>query len=80
MIYRHGRRLPTNDAKYVIGDDRAHGMTNQHDGLSRVLPKLINQPLTGCAAEILVFIIGSKVLQFSFENEIANLVHTSMQV
>jgi hypothetical protein len=49
-------------------------MTNQHDALSRVLSELVNQPLAGCGAEILVFIIRSKILQFSFENEIANPV------
>ena len=45
-----------------------------------MLSELIKQPSTGGAAEILVFIIGSKILQFSFENEIANLIYTSMQV
>ena len=55
-------------------------MPDQHDALSRVLSELVNQPLTDCGAEILVFIIRSKILQFSFEKEIANLVYTSMQV
>ena len=42
-----------------------------------MLSELIKQPLTGCGAKILVVIIRSKILQFSLENEIANLIYTS---
>ena len=45
-----------------------------------MLSELINQPLTGCVAETPVFVICSEILRFSFENEIANLIDTSMQV
>ena len=55
-------------------------MPDQHNAFACVGLELLNQPLTNIVTKLLILIVGSEILQASFEHKISYLCHASVQV